>query len=212
MAGSTASPQSLNGYAYASNNPVMRSDPSGMNPDDTVTYVTPGGEYTKDFGVYAAAFGGGGGGKKAAGGGGSARLSYYYDYRFPIGLTELVGDPRALIKFVRAHWGVLFPGITSCGQIVQGATCDVQFPAFVGPSGQLFVQFVGEISYSFMGMSGTPGPGSQITFWSSSSDNLTYLHMIAGDAHGDDFLLQMAARILWSNFAANIRQAFRGAD
>ncbi len=30
VAGSTASPQSLNGYAYASNNPVMRSDPSGM--------------------------------------------------------------------------------------------------------------------------------------------------------------------------------------
>jgi len=57
VAGYTASPQSLNGYAYARSNPVMRSDPTGMNPDDTVTYVTPQGEYTKDFAVYAASRG-----------------------------------------------------------------------------------------------------------------------------------------------------------
>jgi len=33
VAGYTASPQSLNGYAYAMSNPVMRSDPTGMLPE-----------------------------------------------------------------------------------------------------------------------------------------------------------------------------------
>ena len=33
VAGYTASPQSLNGYAYAMSNPVMRSDPTGMYPE-----------------------------------------------------------------------------------------------------------------------------------------------------------------------------------
>jgi len=33
VAGYTASPQSLNGYAYAMSNPVMRSDPTGLLPE-----------------------------------------------------------------------------------------------------------------------------------------------------------------------------------
>ncbi len=60
VAGYTASPQSLNGYAYARSNPVMRSDPTGMTSDfDNIgppTYVTPQGESTGDFNRYASEF------------------------------------------------------------------------------------------------------------------------------------------------------------
>jgi hypothetical protein len=174
-------------YAYAGDDPVNESDPSGM-------CVDPLGDETI------------GGISDDSGGG------YGYDFCWPLGQESVVGSPDTVMGYFEGHLQQVFPFSTGGCEMVQvSADCPLVFGAYTAP-----VQVIGETatSFEFMALQGHPDPaGSTVMFSVGEQDCEVYLEQQA-NAVGSSWLMTdtypYLGKILWSFQAQNLSHQLGG--
>ncbi|GEM_PF-4705429 len=201
VAGYTASPQSLNGYAYAMSNPVMRSDPTGMASQPAM-YVTPQGEYTGDFNRYASEFRRS---RDGVDGAGKGRVQATYHFQFGLGFFT----PERAMHVLQMRWNDLFPPFnhTDCGPILVSKKGQPCVASKDGEEWSILIASVEPTFFRFIAQPGHgAGAGATIQFWAYQSGPVTTLDINAFGGIEDGWF-KAGASLSWPILAARLSVA-----